>query len=97
MVTLFLSLAVIVVVAGVVGHLCSASRPGDRRLGPAAPSRRDRSHISWPGVLGGDSGASGGYVNLPGTHHHHHAGGWGWGGDSSGFGGDSGGGGGGGD
>ncbi|WP_432544363.1 hypothetical protein [Kineococcus sp. SYSU DK002] len=90
MVTLFLSLAVIVVVAGVVGHLCSVSRPGARKLGPEAPSDRHRSHIAWPGVLGGDSG---GYVNLPDSHHHH-AGGWGWGGDSGGFGGDSGGGGG---
>ncbi|MEZ0166505.1 hypothetical protein AB2L27_17230 [Kineococcus sp. LSe6-4] len=52
MVTLFLSLAVILVVAGVVGHLCSASRPGDRRLGPVPPSRRHRSDIAWPGVFG---------------------------------------------
>ncbi|MEW1959645.1 hypothetical protein [Kineococcus sp. NPDC059986] len=109
MVTLFVSFAVIVVVAGVVGHLCSASRPGDRRLGPAAPPKKHRDDISWPAVFGGDSGSSSGFVDLPDTHHHSgwghshshshdSGGGWGWGGDSGGgFGGDSGGGGGGGD
>ncbi|WP_380172291.1 hypothetical protein ACFEMC_23070 [Kineococcus sp. DHX-1] len=109
MVTLFLSFAVIVLVCSLVGHLCSRSRPGSVKLGPK-PAKRHRSDISWPGVLGGDAGGdTGGYVNLPDTHHHSgwghshshshdSGGGWGWGGDSGGgFGGDSGGGGGGGD
>ncbi|MEZ0493219.1 hypothetical protein AB2L28_13335 [Kineococcus sp. TBRC 1896] len=67
MVTLFLSLAVIVAVAAVVGHVCSASRPGDRVLGPPAPPRRSRTDLGVPGLVGsGDRPARS--VDLRGTH-----------------------------
>ena len=77
---LIVSFAVILLVAALVGRVCSRARPGERRAGGGS---------AWPGVLGGEFGRT---VHLPDTGHHHA----GWGGDSGGSGGgDSGGGGGG--
>ncbi|PRY08310.1 hypothetical protein [Kineococcus rhizosphaerae] len=98
--TLFVSFAVIVLVAALVGRLCAKSKPGDHH-----------GSLEWPAASGDDAGGT--YLDV--SHHHHsgwgHAhshshshshshdsGGWGgWGGDSGGGfgGGDSGGGGGG--
>ncbi|MBB2901448.1 hypothetical protein FHR75_002236 [Kineococcus radiotolerans] len=85
---LIVSFAVILLVAALVGRVCSRARPGERRAGGGS---------SWPGVLGGEFGRT---VHLPDTGHHHagwgHSPDGGWGGDSGGSGGgDSGGGGGG--
>ena len=96
MLTVLVSLVVILLVAALVGRVCSRMRPGERRSADGDV---------WPGVAGGAAGESfGGSVELPDTgirhhshsSHHHDGGGWSWGGgDGGGSGGDGGGGGGG--
>jgi len=64
--TLFVSLVVIVLVAAVVGRVCSRSRPGSRRAGGEGIVLPDTGHHSgWAhshnghhhdGAWGGDSG-----------------------------------------
>lgn len=90
--TLIVSFVVILLVAALVGRVCSKARPGEHRGSAAA---------SWPGVLGGEADGDPGHtVHLPDTGHHSgwahshspshgHADGGGWGGgfgggDSSG-------------
>ena len=96
MLTVLVSLVVILLVAALVGRVCSRTRPGQRRSADGDV---------WPGVAGGTAGeALGGSVELPDTgirhhthsHHHHDGGGWGGWGDGGGSGGGSSGGGGGG-
>ena len=85
--TLIVSFLVILLVAALVGRVCSRSRPGEHHRAPTEPG--------WPGLFGGSAGSDlGGTVHLPDTAHHHS--GWGhthshsdggWGGDSGGGGG----------